>query len=189
ITLRWGVGMWRFRRDANDNAIASKELGHTRPVNLGDGSAVKRRFAPLPRSLMAAHAFVNRVVGTSCSSGTGVAIAGVALCLAFSLGGCADWDKRRGIDPSISPAALKLSPSNQMRILAALANDASISLGAPGSWYEVSQAGFNFVDDECRAYFNAIFFLNRDKDQLKSGLSAVGATTAAILGVTGASSK
>jgi hypothetical protein len=53
----------------------------------------------------------------------------------------------------------------------------------------VTQAGFNYVDDECRAYFNTIFFLNRDKDQIKSGLAAAGATTAAILGLTGASTK
>jgi hypothetical protein len=53
----------------------------------------------------------------------------------------------------------------------------------------VTEAGFNYVDDECRAYFDAIFFLNRDKDQIKSGLAAAGATTAAILGVTGASAK
>jgi hypothetical protein len=111
------------------------------------------------------------------------------LCLALCLGGCSDWEQRHGIDPIISPAAVEVSTSNQMRILEALARDASIQLGAPAPWYEVTQAGFNYVDDECRAYFNAIFFLNRDKDQLKSGLAAAGATTAAVLGVTGASAK
>jgi hypothetical protein len=105
------------------------------------------------------------------------------------LAGCTGWDQRRGIDPVINPAAVELATSNQIRILTALAQDASIPLSGPVSWYEVTQAGFNFVDDECRSYFNAIFFLNREKDQIKSGLAAAGATTAAVLGLTGASAK
>jgi hypothetical protein len=110
-------------------------------------------------------------------------------CLSTCLAGCNGWDQRRGIDPVINPAAVELATSNQIRILTALAQDASIPLSGPVSWYEVTQAGFNFVDDECRSYFNAIFFLNREKDQIKSGLAAAGATTAAVLGLTGASAK
>jgi len=113
----------------------------------------------------------------------------LVVCVSTCLGGCTGWEQRRGLDPIINPAAVELATSNQIRILTALAQDASIRLGGPVSWYEVTQAGFNFVDDECRSYFNAIFFLNREKDQIKSGLAAAGATTAAVLGLTGASAK
>lgn len=109
------------------------------------------------------------------------------VCLSAFLGGCYGWEMRHGIDPVLDPTAVELAGSNQTRILNALALDAQVPLGTSDAWYEVTQAGFNYIDDQCRAYFNAIFFLNRDKDQIKTGLTAVGATTAAILGVTGAS--
>lgn len=111
------------------------------------------------------------------------------VCLSLCLGGCYGWEQRHGISPVLDPAAVQISTSNQMLILQALAQDAGVPLGSPDSWYQVTQAGFNYVDDECRTYFNAIFFLNRDKDQIKTGLTAAGATTAAILGLTGASAK
>lgn len=105
------------------------------------------------------------------------------------LGGCYATDKRYGIDPVLQPAAVETSTNNQLRILAALAADAGVPVGIQPYWYEVSKAGFNYIDDECRLYFNELFFLNRDRDQLKAGIAAAGATTAAILGLTNASAK
>jgi hypothetical protein len=48
-------------------------------------------------------------------------------------------------------------------------------------------AGFNYVDDQCSSYFDYLFHLDRGREQLKSGVIATSATTAAILGVTRAS--
>ena len=121
------------------------------------------------------------------AGGDAVRRATAIVCLSAFLGGCYGWEMRHGIDPVLDPAAVELGASNQTRILNALALDAQVPLGTSDAWYEVTQAGFNYIDDQCRAYFNAIFFLNRDKDQIKTGLTAAGATTAAILGVTGAS--
>jgi hypothetical protein len=106
-----------------------------------------------------------------------------ALCLA----GCYGWDDRYGIKPVIDPASVETSTTNQIRILNALAQDAGLSEGTPEYWYYVAQAGFNYVDDQCTQYFDSIFFLDRSRSEIKSGLTAAGATTAAILGVTGAS--
>lgn len=50
----------------------------------------------------------------------------------------------------------------------------------------MAEAGFNFVDDQCRSYFDNLFFLQRRRDEFKSGLAASAATTATILGVTNA---
>jgi hypothetical protein len=97
--------------------------------------------------------------------------------------------KERGISPIIQAPAVELASQNQMRILNALAIDYNVSESGNSRWYEVSTAGFNYVDDECRLYFNELFFLNREKDQLKSGLAALGATAAAVMGVTGATTK
>lgn len=107
--------------------------------------------------------------------------------LAVGLGGC--FDKRFGPDPVIVAASVETSTDNQIRILTALAKDANVEPNRPLFWYEVTQAGFNYIDDQCTIYFRELFFLNRDKDQIKAGLAAAGATTAAILGVTGASAK
>jgi hypothetical protein len=112
----------------------------------------------------------------------------LALCLlALMLGGC--FEKRYGPDPVIDAGSVETSTDNQIRILTALATDANVVPSRPLYWYEVTQAGFNYIDDQCTVYFRELFFLNRDKDQIKAGLAAAGATTAAILGVTGASAK
>jgi hypothetical protein len=97
------------------------------------------------------------------------------------------WENRYGPDPIMDGVAVKHASENQLLILRALADDAQITFSSNTDWYQVAQAGFNYVDDECRLYFNGLFFLNRDREQIKAGLTAAGATTAAILGVTGAS--
>ena len=112
-------------------------------------------------------------------------LCGLTLCLV----GCYGWDDRHGISPIIDPASVETSTTNQIRILNALAEDANLTAGSPNYWYNVTQAGFNYVDDECTQYFDDLFFLDRGKDQIKAGLTAAGATTAAILAVTGASAN
>src|SRR5258708_2779876 len=99
----------------------------------------------------------------------------IVACLSICLAGCFGWDQRRGLDPVLNPVAVTVATTNQIVILDALAKDAGVDLGSRGAYYEVTQAGFNFIDDECKTYFNAIFFLNREKDQVKAGLAAAGA--------------
>ncbi len=105
------------------------------------------------------------------------------------LGGCYGWEDRHGISPVIDPASVETSTTNQIKILNALAEDANLAAVSPNYWYSVSQAGFNYVDDECTQYFDDLFFLDRGKDQIKAGLVAAGATTAAILAITGGSAN
>jgi hypothetical protein len=110
-----------------------------------------------------------------------------ALCLAVLLSGCYGLEKRYGIDPILDPVAVQTSSNNQIIILTALAQDANLGAVTPADWYQITEAGFNFVDDQCRLYFNELFFLNRDKERNKSLLIAGAATTAAILAATGGS--
>lgn len=116
------------------------------------------------------------------------AVASSVVCLCLLLLGCeSGWDKRKGIPPIIDPSSVESSTSNQLRILNALAQDAGLTPDYPYYYYNVTVAGFNYIDDQCNQYFDTLFFLNREKDQLKTGLTAAGATTAAIMAATKAS--
>jgi hypothetical protein len=108
--------------------------------------------------------------------------------LGASLAGCTGFEQRHGLKPIIDPAAVVSASNNTNIILSALARDARIPEPiAPSDWYLVAKAGFNYVDDQCTAYFDGLFFLNRGREQIKSGIASAGQATAAILGITGAS--
>lgn len=95
-----------------------------------------------------------------------------------------------GVDPAglsarLDPADVKLASGNRQDIMTALRSDAGfMSDGAP-SWYDVTLAGFNYVDDRCAEYFDTLFKLNRKKESLKSSLSAFDQTSSAIMSITG----
>ena len=112
-----------------------------------------------------------------------------SLIILFGLTGCDQLGLRKGPAPILDVASVQTAATNQTTVLYALAQDAGYPHPELGGidWYRVTEAGFNYVDDQCSAYFDTIFFLDRERSQLKSGLAAASATTAAILGVTSAS--
>lgn len=104
------------------------------------------------------------------------------------LGGCQRADSAAfGPSPVLEATQVKTSVDNRALILTSLMRDAAGPAGTSASWYEVTRAGFNFVDDQCTTYFNTLFKLRRKDDAVKSGLTAFNATSNAILGVTGSS--
>lgn len=109
--------------------------------------------------------------------------------ISLSLAGCNELALRKGPAPILDVTSVQTAATNQTTIVYALAQDAGYPHPELGGidWYRVAEAGFNYVDDQCSAYFDTIFFLDRERSQLKSGLAAASATTAAILGVTSAS--
>src|SRR3954469_732512 len=107
---------------------------------------------------------------------------GVAL-LAVGLAGCIE--QRRGLGPVIDAASVESASSNTRRILQALALDAGVDPVAPSDWYLVAEAGFNYIDDQCKAYFHEQFSLGSERAGIRSGVTAAGQATAAILSVTG----
>lgn len=100
--------------------------------------------------------------------------------------GCSDIGLRRGISPVLDANAVVAATNNQTTIINALIADAGQDPSQP-DYYKVAQAGFNYIDDQCNAYFDEMFFLDRGRSQVKSGLAAAGSTTVAILGLTNAS--
>lgn len=107
------------------------------------------------------------------------------LSLALALTACVTSPGQRYIGPSpvIDAALVERSSGRIDRVMAALARDAG-----GGSMYDVTEAGFNYVDDRCMEYFSELFYLNRRRDAAKSGFGAFNQTTNAILTATGASS-
>jgi hypothetical protein len=106
---------------------------------------------------------------------------------ALGLAACSDTRMGRGLNPVLDAGSVQQAASNQAAIIDALTTDAGFSPGGRVDYYTVSEAGFNYVDDQCNAYFDTLFYLDRTRSQAKSGLAAAGATTAAILGLTNAS--
>lgn len=92
--------------------------------------------------------------------------------------------------PSAYLNASKISSYSADRdsIIKALAKDSSLAPGDPNYYYNVTVAGFSYVDALCADYFNDLFVLERNRQAVKGGLNAFGQTTSAILAVTNASS-
>lgn len=107
--------------------------------------------------------------------------------LVFLLYGCTGAaELNRGPSPVLKADHVESASRDMHRILGALRSDAANGLG-DASWYEVTLAGFNYVDDQCVAYFDRLFFLDRQRAAAKSGLDGFGQTTNAILAITEAS--
>jgi hypothetical protein len=110
--------------------------------------------------------------------------------VSLGLAGCSDLGLRKGPPAVLDATAVQTAANNRIAITNALALDASdggVFMNGTDHYYKIAEAGFNYVDDQCQAYFDTIFFIDRERSQFKSGLAAASATTAAILGVTGAS--
>jgi hypothetical protein len=104
----------------------------------------------------------------------------------MTLTACNGLQYRHGPPPVIEGAAVEAASANKLQLLRALAQDASIGGDRASDWYLIAEAGFNFIDDQCRSYFDELFFLERRAERIKTGLAVGAQTTAAILAVTGA---
>ena len=107
----------------------------------------------------------------------------VLLALAPALTSCISSPAQRfvGLSPVLEADAVERSSGRVRRVMAALAQDAG-----GGSYYDVTEAGFNYIDDRCMEYFSELFYLNRRREATKAGLGAFDKTTSAILAATGA---
>lgn len=96
-----------------------------------------------------------------------------------------------GLNPYSGPSAtldavsVGKAATNRARIMDALRRDAGYGASSV-SWYDVTLAGFNYVDDSCAQYFDNIFKLDKRRSATQAGISALGQTSNAILFATGA---
>lgn len=107
--------------------------------------------------------------------------------ISLGLSGCnGAVDLAEGISPVLQGRSVEAASINRSSVLDGLRRDAGYGDQTP-DWYDVTLAGFNYVDDACSAYFDRLFKLNRRKDAIRSTLSVGGQTTSAILFATKAS--
>lgn len=105
----------------------------------------------------------------------------------LALGACNGPISRvSGLDPVLDSTAVSAASENKHRLLRALAADAGFA-GEPIDWYLVAEAGFNYVQDQCTAYFDELYKFDRQREAFKSSFSIFGQTTSALLAITGAS--
>ncbi len=114
------------------------------------------------------------------------------IALGLLLSGCAglaDWDKRYGPDPRLPQVAVTNSVDHQHEIIAALyrLTDCSDGRSDPACRYQVTVAGFNFVDEQCDAYLRELFILDKERDRARTFLTSADKLTSVILAATPAS--
>ncbi|MCP4937130.1 MAG: hypothetical protein GY927_23715 [bacterium] len=105
---------------------------------------------------------------------------------ALLLSGCiGDASLNNGLSPVLQSESVERGSMRKKKILLALREDAEFGLNREVNWYDVTVAGFNFVDDQCTSYFNQLYKLRRSTNAAKSGINAFDKTTNAILAATG----
>lgn len=95
----------------------------------------------------------------------------------------------RGVPATLQQSTIVANAEAQESLVTALIKKAHVrgELDAiDPRWAAVAEAGVGEVDLLCDQYIAALYNFNRDQQAAREGLTAAGATTAAILGLTGA---
>ncbi len=114
-----------------------------------------------------------------------------SLCVA-AVCGCASspnndpWTNRYGPDPALPGTLVNASADNQVIVMQALYKVARDPQGGV-SPYNLTLAGFNFVDEQCDLYLHELFVIDQDRDKIKSAIDSAGLLTNAALAVSPAS--
>jgi hypothetical protein len=112
-----------------------------------------------------------------------------ALLCACVMTGCVT-DQVVGVPPTLQQSNLVADHNLQERMVTSLIQKADLSREVlaldPSKWRVVADAGLFEVDVQCDRYLAALFTFNRDQRAGRQVLTAAGAGTAAIMGLTGA---
>jgi len=112
-----------------------------------------------------------------------------ALLCACVTTGCVS-DQVVGVPPTLQQSNLVAEQNLQEMMVTSLIRKADLSREAlaadPSKWRVVADAGLFEVDVQCDRYLAALFTFNRDQRAGRQVLTAAGAGTAAIMGLTGA---
>ena len=117
--------------------------------------------------------------------------------LLCTLTSCSRFDPKRigpgGLPPSIEQLDYATVATRQDELVMKLksmagfaATDATLQ-PIDTRWFLVLKSGMGLVDGQCEEYLNALFRFNREQHAIQQGLTAIAATTAAMLGLAGAS--
>jgi hypothetical protein len=117
-------------------------------------------------------------------AGVGVVVRASVVAMAVVVAGCSSLTPKL-VSPTLDGKAVAATVREHQTLMTALQADADVIGYSSADWYEVSLAGFNYVDDQCAVYFDSLFAFNRQTSAIKSGLSAFNQTAAAIMQITG----
>lgn len=114
-----------------------------------------------------------------------------ALLCAGAVAGCGNASNQLlGVPPTLQQSNFMVEHDLQNRMVATLIEKANLTPTAlrdnPVLWKDVADAGLLEVDIQCDRYLAALFTFNREQRAGRQILTAAGAGTAAILGITGA---
>jgi hypothetical protein len=127
-----------------------------------------------------------RTAAATVRAGVVVALLGLGV---GAVGGCSSG-QIRGISPTLEQTSIISDERAQADLVAALIRKAYLRpedmTASDARWAIVAEAGLYEIDRQCDQYLAALFTFNRDQRAARQGLTAVGATTAAILGISGA---
>jgi hypothetical protein len=116
----------------------------------------------------------------------------VAAALSPGLVGCGaipGSETRYGPAQTLDIADVETETTRQSNVMQSFANGAGYPNVAPTHdprWYDVTLAGYNYVDEKCDAYLRQLFILEREKNRAKDSIVQVDKLTGAILGASGA---
>jgi hypothetical protein len=103
---------------------------------------------------------------------------------ALVLAGCSSLAPQ-AVSPTLNAASVSSTVRAHADLMTALEADARVMSSGEPNWYDVSLAGFNYVDDQCAVYFDSLFKFSRNAKAVGSGLDAFNQTSAAIMQITG----
>lgn len=96
----------------------------------------------------------------------------------------------RGVPATLAQTTIVTNAAAQETLVGVLIQKAYVGIPPLGAddarWKIVAEAGIAEVDMLCDQYISALYAFNRDQQSARQGLTAASATTAAILGLTGA---
>lgn len=102
-----------------------------------------------------------------------IRVAVLAVLSGALLSGCASRDElakriagRWGPDPIIEPTDAQTVMQRQMTVLSYIANDSGITVAGPygdPTWQEIAEWGFNIGREDCSAYLNNLFKIQRER--------------------------
>ncbi len=94
-----------------------------------------------------------------------------------------NWEYRYGPDTTLPITKIQSSAEHQLDMMSVFETTAGCSNGEgrPDCGYQITLAGFNFIDEQCDIYLHELFVLDKERDRLKAGLQAADKMSNAVL--------
>ncbi|MGV8831779.1 MAG: hypothetical protein ACOH2N_07390 [Devosia sp.] len=114
---------------------------------------------------------------------------GPIFALSTILSACSVGNNVSGLSPVLKYADVQASTSNYAMVRDAFIVRAGYAPNSAVDWYEVTRAGFDYIDEQCSTYLSALYDARRARDATTRQLQSLDGATSAILGFANAGSQ